>query len=144
MKREMMKMKQRNWLRVTFEEEELLFAKVSILWGVESYWGNAGNVRIKRIVNDDSTICITYYKLHVRKSKRKFVLTVYFFKNCCNLASELKLEIHAGHGLDYKTTKLLAKINEIKEFNIGHFIIGESIFYGLKNIISKFKKISNN
>jgi pyridoxine 5-phosphate synthase len=34
--------------------------------------------------------------------------------------------------LDYKSTKILSKINEIKEFNIGHFIIGESIFYGLK------------
>jgi len=78
------------------------------------------------------------------KNKKNFTNELRKIKNCCNLASELKLEVHAGHGLDYKTTKLLAKINEIKEFNIGHFIIGESIFYGLKNIISKFKKISNN
>ena len=77
------------------------------------------------------------------KNKKNFTNELRKIKNCCNLASELKLEVHAGHGLDYKTTKLLAKINEIKEFNIGHFIIGESIFYGLKNIISKFKKISN-
>jgi len=78
------------------------------------------------------------------KNKKNFTNELRKIKNCCNLASELKLEVHAGHGLDYKTTKLLAKINEIKEFNIGHFIIGESIFYGLKNIIGKFKKISNN
>ena len=78
------------------------------------------------------------------KKKKNFTNELRKIKNCCNLASELKLEVHAGHGLDYKTTKLLAKINEIKEFNIGHFIIGESIFYGLKNIIGKFKKISNN
>ena len=37
----------------------------------------------------------------------------------------------------------LTKIKEITEFNIGHFIIGESIVYGLKNTIKKFKKISN-
>jgi pyridoxine 5-phosphate synthase len=43
--------------------------------------------------------------------------------------------------LDYKSTEILSKINEIKEFNIGHFIIGESIFYGIKNVIKKFKKI---
>jgi len=48
--------------------------------------------------------------------------------------------VHAGHGMDYKTTKILSKINEIKEFNIGHFIIGESIFDGLKNVIKKIKK----
>jgi pyridoxine 5-phosphate synthase len=63
---------------------------------------------------------------------------------CCKLASSLNLEVHAGHGLDYKTTKLLNKIKDIKEFNIGHFIIGESIIHGLKNVIRKFKKISYN
>jgi pyridoxine 5-phosphate synthase len=51
------------------------------------------------------------------------------------------LEVHAGHGLDYKSTEILSKISEIKEFNIGHFIIGESIFYGIKTVIKKFKKI---
>ena len=43
--------------------------------------------------------------------------------------------------LDYKTTKILNKIKEIKEFNIGHYIIGESIFFGLSKVIKNFKKI---
>ena len=60
------------------------------------------------------------------------------------LASKLNLEVHAGHGLDYKTTKILTKINEIQEFNIGHFIIGESIFFGLSKVIKRFKKIIKN
>ena len=51
------------------------------------------------------------------------------------------IEVHAGHGLDYKTTKLLIGINEIKEFNIGHFLIGESIFFGFNKVIKNFKKI---
>ena len=37
--------------------------------------------------------------------------------------------------------EILSKINEIQEFNIGHFIIGESIFFGLAKIIKNFKKI---
>ena len=49
--------------------------------------------------------------------------------------------MHAGHGLDYKSARLLSNIKEISEFNIGHFIIGESIFDGLKKVIKKFKKI---
>ena len=32
------------------------------------------------------------------------------------------LEVHAGHGLDYRTTKILKKIKQIKEYNIGHFL----------------------
>jgi pyridoxine 5-phosphate synthase len=62
---------------------------------------------------------------------------------CCVLANNIGLEVHAGHGLDYKTTAILSKLKEIQEFNIGHFIIGESIVHGLKNTIKKFKKISN-
>ena len=57
-------------------------------------------------------------------------------------ATKLGLEVHAGHGMDYKTAKILSKIKGIKEFNIGHFVIGESIFYGLKQVIKNFKKIS--
>ena len=58
-----------------------------------------------------------------------------------NHAKKLGLEVHAGHGLTYKSAKILKKINNINEFNIGHFLIGESIFIGLKVSISKFKKI---
>ena len=62
-------------------------------------------------------------------------------KECSYLANNLGIEVHAGHGLDYETTKILTRIKEIKEFNIGHFIIGESIFLGLENVIKKFKTI---
>ena len=62
-------------------------------------------------------------------------------KNCSLYAKSLGIEIHAGHGLDYKTTKILSKINQISEFNIGHFIIGESIFSGFETTIKKFIRI---
>ena len=62
-------------------------------------------------------------------------------KRCSELARKVGIEVHAGHGLDYRSTEILSKINEIKEFNIGHFIIGESIFFGLKNVIRNFKRI---
>jgi len=105
---------------------------------------NLKDVNLSKEIETDCIELHTGKLSDLIKKKKNFTNELRKIKNCCNLASELKLEVHAGHGLDYKTTKLLAKINEIKEFNIGHFIIGESIFYGLKNIISKFKKISNN
>ena len=43
--------------------------------------------------------------------------------------------------MDYKTAKILKPIKELKEFNIGHFIVGESFFYGIKSVIIRFKKI---
>ena len=75
------------------------------------------------------------------KSKKEYNKELNRIKKCSILANKLKIEVHAGHGLDYQTTKILAKIKEIEEFNIGHFIIGESIFDGLSKVIKKFKKI---
>ena len=62
-------------------------------------------------------------------------------KNAINYGNKLGLEIHAGHGLTYKSARILSNIQGIKEFNIGHFLVGESIFVGLERTIKKFKKI---
>ena len=62
-------------------------------------------------------------------------------KSCAKFAKSIGLEVHAGHGLDYNSTRLLTKINEIEEYNIGHFIIGESIIYGINKVIMTFKKL---
>ena len=57
------------------------------------------------------------------------------------ISNKLGLEIHAGHGLTYSSAKILSKIKGVREFNIGHFLVGESIFEGMPSIIKKFKKI---
>jgi len=77
------------------------------------------------------------------KNKKNYTHEYKKIKKCCILGKKIGLEIHAGHGLDYKTTSILSKLKEIEEFNIGHFIIGESIVHGIKNTIKKFKKIFN-
>ena len=75
------------------------------------------------------------------KSKKNYSKELKRVRESSILADRLGLEVHAGHGLDYKTTKILCNIKEIKEFNIGHFLIGESIFFGLSKIIKNFKAI---
>ena len=75
------------------------------------------------------------------KSKQSYVKDLENIKKCAKLGKLLGLEVHAGHGIDYKTAKILSRIKEIEEFNIGHFIIGESIFDGFKHTIKKFKRI---
>ena len=75
------------------------------------------------------------------KKKQKYSIELNKIKNCAKIAKSIGLEVHAGHGIDYKTARILSKIKEIKEFNIGHFIIGESIFNGFKHTIKKFKRI---
>ena len=62
-------------------------------------------------------------------------------KKAVSFANKLGLEVHAGHGLTFKSAKILSKIKGINEFNIGHYLIGEAIFIGLSKSIRKFKKL---
>jgi len=49
------------------------------------------------------------------------------------------LEIHAGHGLSYDNVKAIAAIPQIRELNIGHFLVGEAVFIGLEASIRKMR-----
>ncbi len=75
------------------------------------------------------------------KNNKKFIKELNKIKKSANFANKNNIEVHAGHGLDYKTTKILSKIIYITEYNIGHFIIGESIKIGISRVIQNFKKI---
>lgn len=58
-----------------------------------------------------------------------------------SLAHSLGLEVHAGHGLTFDTVGPIAAIPEIKELNIGHFLIAEAIFIGLDPAIEKMRRL---
>jgi pyridoxine 5-phosphate synthase len=49
------------------------------------------------------------------------------------------LEIHAGHGLDYDTAETISALPEIRELNIGYFMIGEAILVGLKETVRSMR-----
>lgn len=56
------------------------------------------------------------------------------------LADQLGLEVHAGHGLTFGTVGPIAAIPQIKELNIGHFLIAESVFVGLGEAIREMRR----
>ena len=56
-------------------------------------------------------------------------------------AHSLGLEVHAGHGLSFDTVSPLAAIPEVRELNIGHFLIGEAIFLGLAPAILEMRRL---
>ena len=77
------------------------------------------------------------------KTKKNMKKNLSLIKEATEYASGLGLDCHAGHGLNYDNVYNIAAIKEIKELNIGHFIIGDAIFCGLKNSIMKMKEIIN-
>jgi pyridoxine 5-phosphate synthase len=54
-------------------------------------------------------------------------------------AQRLGIECHAGHGLDFDSAREIAKLPQVVELNIGHFLIGEAVFIGLAAAISKMR-----
>jgi pyridoxine 5-phosphate synthase len=56
-------------------------------------------------------------------------------------AASIGLEVHAGHGLTFDNVKPIAAIPEIRELNIGHFLVGEAIFVGLENSIRHMRAL---
>ena len=62
-------------------------------------------------------------------------------RDCAAYGVSLGLEIHAGHGLSYDTVKPIAAIPQIRELNIGHFLVGEAIFIGLEASIRRMREL---
>ena len=56
-------------------------------------------------------------------------------------AADLGLEVHAGHGLTFDNVTNIALIPEVKELNIGHYLIGEAIFMGFSGAVKQMRDI---
>ncbi len=81
--------------------------------------------------------CDYYYEQNHSKYETEFEN----LKNMCAHASSIGLEVHAGHGLTYETVSQIAAFPELKELNIGHFLISDAVFNGLGNSIKKMKEL---
>jgi pyridoxine 5-phosphate synthase len=57
------------------------------------------------------------------------------------LAARNGIEPHAGHGLTFANVQPVAAIPQLRELNIGHFLIGEAIFTGLGDSVSRMRAL---
>ena len=74
-------------------------------------------------------------------NKDKVELELKKIRESVKYAKENNINSHAGHGLNYENVSLIASIPNIHELNIGHFLIGEAIFEGLKKSILKMRHV---
>ena len=106
-----------------FIEPTIKDVKISKYLGVDGIEFHTG--KICNLINQNKPIKVELSKIN----------------KAVDCATKLGLDVHAGHGLTYKSAKIISKIKKINEFNIGHFLIGESIYIGLPAAIKKFQKI---
>ena len=97
----------------------------------------------KKFYNSDCIEIHTGKICNLINAKKPYKKELKKIEKAARYAHSIGLRVHAGHGLTFKSAKILSQIKFITEFNIGHFLIGESIFLGLKNVIKRFKKEIN-
>ncbi len=101
------------------------------------------DIKIAKIIQADCIEIHTGKICNLYNKKKNIKNEIKKIKKAVNYANHIGLEVHAGHGITFSSVKILSKIKGIREFNIGHFLIGESIFIGIRDSIKKFKKILN-
>ena len=102
---------------------------------------NIKDINQSKVLNADCVEIHTGKLCNLINEKKSYKKELDKIKKAVLIGNKLGLEVHAGHGLTYKSARILSKLKGIQEFNIGHFLIGESIFIGLSNSIKLFKKI---
>ena len=75
------------------------------------------------------------------ENKKKYSKELGRILNVLKYRFENGLEMHVGHGITYNSLRLFKNNKHLSEVNIGHFIISESIFLGMKKAIKKIKRI---
>ena len=78
---------------------------------------------------------------HDVQAGRDFAVEFQKIKNAAKIAAALGLEVHAGHGLCYKSVSTIAAVPEIEELNIGHFLIAQSVFLGLAGAVHEMRRL---
>ena len=99
------------------------------------------DIKESKKLNADCVEIHTGKLCNLINKKKNYKNELMKIKKAVKLGNDLGLEVHAGHGLTFRSAKILSRLKGIHEFNIGHFLIGESIFVGLSNSIKLFKKI---
>ena len=99
------------------------------------------DIKVSKSLNADTVELHTGKFCNLVNRKKNYKSELKKIKKAVNFGNTLGLNVHAGHGLTFQSAKILSKIKGIKEFNIGHFLIGESIFLGMRNTIKEFKRI---
>ena len=99
------------------------------------------DIKVSKSLNADTVELHTGKFCNLVNRKKNYKSELKKIKKAVNFGNTLGLNVHAGHGLTFQSAKILSKIKGIKEFNIGHFLIGESIFLGMRNTIKEFRRI---
>ncbi|HEX7075049.1 MAG TPA: pyridoxine 5'-phosphate synthase [Hyphomicrobiaceae bacterium] len=82
-----------------------------------------------------------YCERALEENARELAKEMERLRVAARIAADAGLEVHAGHGLTYNTVSPVARIPQVVELNIGHFLIGEAIFGGLHSAVRRMRAL---
>ncbi len=116
--------------------EKLHAKKIKVSMFIE---GSEKQVRASREVGADAVELHTGHYCLYSGEKRKREKKKLF--QAARLAHSLGLNVHAGHGLDYKTAKSMKSLPFLEELNIGHFLICQALESGLQKSVREMVRV---
>ncbi len=108
---------------------------------IELHTGKYANIFLALNTNINYTPFKIYENLDRKTLKKELEIELNLIKDAAMLGVDLELEVAAGHGLNYQNVIEILKIKEITELNIGHSIIANAVFLGLKDAVKRMKEI---
>ena len=108
---------------------------------IELHTGKYANIFLALNTNINYTPFKIYENLNRKTLKKELEIELNLIKDAAMLGVDLELEVAAGHGLNYQNVIEILKIKEITELNIGHSIIANAVFLGLKDAVKRMKEI---
>ncbi len=108
---------------------------------IELHTGRYANLFLALNTNINLTPNRVFENVDRKTLKKELEIELKLLKDAAKLGVDLGLEVAAGHGLNYQNVSEIVKIKEIVELNIGHSIIANSVFIGLKEAIKEMKKL---
>ncbi len=108
---------------------------------IELHTGKYANIQLALNTNINYTPFKIYENFDRETLKKELEVELKLLEDAAKLGTDLDVEVAAGHGLNYQNVTEIVKIKEITELNIGHSIIANSVFLGLKEAILKMKEL---
>jgi len=108
---------------------------------IELHTGKYANLFLALNTNINHTPFKIYENLSRETLKKELDIELKLLNDAAKFGVELGLEVAAGHGLNYQNVQEICNIKEITELNIGHSIIANAVFLGLKEAVVKMKHL---
>lgn len=121
--------------------ETLELSKTLNVNAVEFHTGSYANLYTARYSNINRTKHKIYENLSRDELDDALKKALKELKRCAKEAANMGLFVAAGHGLNYQNVKEIAKIEHIKELNIGHSIVSRAVIVGFERAVKEMKEL---